>query len=176
MTREQFLTYWLHKHVPLGIPWALASNCESYFQIHAPRLSAAGRAAAAALEIDVEAFDGAAAMTFSPPPPPPTAGAGAEIAPGSEKHGSEMEGIPREQDDAAATALAAKCKSFFERVIVPDEAAFLSGPAREVVVFVDEWMVEGKRLDVIRDGKIAAEFEAEVDVKEAWRFWEEWDG
>ncbi|MCJ1331733.1 hypothetical protein MMC10_008425 [Thelotrema lepadinum] len=157
LTHEQFLDYWLHRHVPLAIPWTLAIGVESYIQIHSPRLSAAGKAAREAKggkdedNIQIEDFDGAAAMTFFPP-----------------NHGSATS---VEKDNAAVATTAAKAQSYFDKVIVPDEKNFLPGAARDGVVFVDEWMVEGERLDIVKDGKVSDT----VDMGDAWKLWEEWD-
>ena len=96
------------------------------------------------------------------------------IAPSMEESGAREEEEERvsSTDATTAAATAAKCQSFFDKVMVPDEKNFLPGVARDVVVFVDEWMVEGERVDIIKDGKVTDA----VDMGDAWKVWEEWDG
>jgi hypothetical protein len=67
LTREQFSDYWLNNHAATAIPWALASGCVYYAQIHNPRLTAAATASPPA-DLDITEWDGAAELVFQPPP------------------------------------------------------------------------------------------------------------
>ena len=63
ITREQFSDYWLNKHAPAAIPWALANGCVNYVEIHNLRPTKTTPA-----DLDISGWDGAAELVFQPPP------------------------------------------------------------------------------------------------------------
>jgi hypothetical protein len=70
----------------------------------------------------------------------------------------------------------AKAKDFFRRVVVPDEKKFLIDEARKHAKFVDAGMVEGERIVLVENGKIAVDKDGQlvVDITEAMKVWDEW--
>jgi EthD domain len=70
----------------------------------------------------------------------------------------------------------AKAKDFFRRVVVPDEKKFLIDEARKHAKFVDAGTVEGERVVLVENGKIAVGKGGRpvVDITEAMKVWDEW--
>jgi len=70
----------------------------------------------------------------------------------------------------------AKSKDYFRRVVAPDEKKFLIGEAQKHVKFVDGSIVEGDRVVLVENGKIAVDKDGRpvVDIMEAMKVWDEW--
>lgn len=145
-TREQFNHYWLQNHGPAGIPWALALGCDSYIQYHNPVLSKAAKIGNPTPQEDLDIDDYDGAAVLT----------------------FNAKPAVKESEE--------RLNEFFVKVIVPDKMQFLAGPAREIARFVDERLVEGAKIVLVENGKVAKGPDGNdvVDVNKAWQTWSEW--
>ncbi|MCJ1371579.1 hypothetical protein MMC20_002797 [Loxospora ochrophaea] len=149
LTPTEFSKYWLHTHARLVIAWALASGCVYYAQIHNLRLSDAGKPPA---DLHIEDWDGAAEMVFASPT------------------------TSSNDDNAQVRAQKTTADDYFRKVIIPDETRFLVDEARKHIKWLEPGTVEGERIVIIEERKVATGVDGKpvVDVAEAMRAWEEW--
>ena len=68
-----------------------------------------------------------------------------------------------------------KSKAFYREVVVPDEKRFLVDEARKHAQFVEADVVEGDKVVIVQDGKVAVGKDGRpvVDFTEATRIWDE---